>query len=97
MVLVINAGGILLPDLKQRAVPSIIILGSYGNETRLDVKKVERRIRNLLNNVAKMDPCIESENKFTWMNLKAYTPKGELHNYHSSFIHNVYSDGAISI
>ena len=42
VVVVINAGGILLPDLKQRAVPSIVILGSYGNATKLDVKKVKR-------------------------------------------------------
>ena len=78
VVLVINLGGILLPDLKQRAVPCIVILTLYGKDTTLDVKKVERRIRRLLHDVAKMDPSIESTKKFTHINPKAYIPQGEL-------------------
>ena len=78
MVLVVNPGGILLPDLKQCAVPCIVILTPYGKDTTLDVKKVEHRIRIFLNDVAKMDPSIESTKKFTSINLKAYIPQGEL-------------------
>ena len=78
MVLVINAGGILLPDLIQLAAPSIVILSPYGKETKLDVKKVKRRIRRLLNDVAKMDPSIELTKKLTHVNLKTYIPQGEL-------------------
>ena len=78
VVLVINAGEILLPDLKQRAVPCIVILTPYGKDTTLNVKKVERQIRRFLNDVAKMDPSIESTKKFTYKNLKAYIPQGEL-------------------
>ena len=82
VVLVINAGGILFHHLEQRAVPSIVILNSYGNETKHDVKKVECRIRSLLNNVAKIDHFVESKRIFTYLNLKAYAPKGELYYYH---------------
>ena len=78
MVLVINPGGILLPDLKRRAVPCIVILTPYGKDTTLDVKKVKRRIRRLLNDVSKMDNSIELTKKFTHVNLKAYIPQGEL-------------------
>ena len=78
MVLVVNPGGILLPDLKKRAVPCIVILTPYGKDTTLNVKMVERRIRRFLNDVAKMDPSIESTKKFTCKNLKAYIPQGEL-------------------
>ena len=78
VVLVINPGGILFPDLKRRAVPCIVILTPHGKDTTLDIKKVERRIRRLLNDVAKMDPSIESTKKFTSRNFKSYIPQGEL-------------------
>ena len=78
MVLVVNPGGILLPDLKRSAVPCIVILTPYGKDTTLDVKVAERRMRRLLNDVAKMDPSIESTKEFTRKNLKAYIPQGEL-------------------
>ena len=78
VVLVVNPGEILLPDLKRRAVPCIVILTPYGKDTTLDAKKVERRICKLLNDVAKMDPSIESTKTFPSINLKAYIPQGEL-------------------
>ena len=78
MVLVVNPGGILLPDLRERAVPCIVILTPHGKDTTLNVKMVERRIRRFLNDVAKMDPSIESTKEFTRKNLKAYIPQGEL-------------------
>ena len=78
VVLVINPGGILLPDLYRRAVPCIVILTPHGKDTTLNVKMVELRIRRFLNDVAKMDPSIESTKKFTSINLKAYIPQGEL-------------------
>ena len=77
LVVVINPAGVVKPAAKCRGVSCMIILGSYGRQTSLEIKTVERRVRLFLNKVVEMDELIECENKFSFKNFKAYIPEGE--------------------